>query len=127
MVTTMIRNVSPTAAPTLPLAPCTSLGMNGAPAAVASRIKPICKGSSRGISRMMTTPSSGTRTKFASSARTTSRTFFKGWIIADAGKANPIASMLPTTKIRPDRVAIVLTKASTVIHHLWLRNASEGG
>ena len=90
MVTTMIRNISPTAAPTLPLAPCTSLGINGAPAAVASRIKPICKGSSRGISRMMITPSSGTRTKLASSARITRRTFFKGWIMADA--ARPIAS-----------------------------------
>ena len=53
MVTTISSTISPTPKAMFPLAPCTSLGRKGAPAAVASTINPIWSDCSSGMTSVM--------------------------------------------------------------------------
>ncbi len=115
MVTIISMNISPTPSERLPLAACTSLTRNGAPATVDSTIKPTCKDGSSGIKRVSPKASSGTSTKFASNARITRRTFLRGWRICATVRASPVPSMPATTNVRPDKAAMVDTNDSSVM------------
>ena len=106
MVTTISRNISPTPRERFPLAAATSLTRKGAPAVVASTIKPTCSASSIGTTLVIPKASSGTSTKFASSARMTRRAFFRGWTIWATVRLSPVPSMLPTTNVRPANAAM---------------------
>ena len=123
MVTTISRNISPTPRERFPFAACTSLTRKGAPATVASTIRPICSDWSSGSTRVIPKASSGTSTKFASSARITRRAFFRGWRICATVRLNPVASMLATTNVRPDNAAMVDKKCFEC--HVYLEPGSQ--
>ena len=91
------------------------MGRNGAPAAVASTISPICSGWSNGKTTVIKYAHSGTSTKFATRARMTSLGFFNGPTICGIVRLIPMASMLVTMKSSPDTWAITVRSSEIVI------------
>ena len=96
VVPTVRSVMSATAKPRSPRALSTSLGRNGAPAAPASRSRPIACGRSRGIAMVRTSANTGATKKFRVSVTNTSRTLHKGARIARGVRLRPAESMLLT-------------------------------
>ncbi len=100
IVISINMTISPTDAATSAFAICASFGNAGAPAAQATRIRPIFSGSSNGRNVTSRNATAGIIIKLATIESTTKRTFFNGCIICFMVRLSPIESIVERIKTR---------------------------